>query len=179
MAHLASEAIIGAIRCRLEEGADPPVRAIPTGTYGDGVHEGQPEATDALRALVNPRVEVIIASVTRAPQTPPQPGNLILYDLVIEVRCVRSFTAKHSLDTNARAALRAAMATDADVIAQALTYPGALRVDGTGETTGLVSGMLRHTGSVVDPIDFEDGQGGRLVTTHSFSGVACVAPATA
>jgi hypothetical protein len=70
--------------------------------------------------------------------------------------------------------MRGEAATDADVIRQALTWPGALGVDADGAPTGLVSRCLVYTSSDVGEIESSGDMNGTLTTTHELTGTVLV-----
>lgn len=118
------------------------VRVTPIGRFGGDAPDGMDDAGLLSRAASMPRVETRIASVEPSPASPPVGGNLRIYDVTFEVRITRLVTPLEQVSDECRDALMAAAAEDADMIAQALTYPGNLSATSDGEQTGVMSGCL-------------------------------------
>lgn len=170
MAIRSSAAILTRIREVLEEGAGA-LRTITADTYRPGAGALRSDAAQATDALIKARVEVQIVDTEPHPARPPRLGTFTLDIVTIEVRVVRSITATTALSADTRTALLAAADEDASRIAQALCVPGNLVSTTAGDTTGIVSGMLQHTSSEVGEPELAEGQAGRLVATHSFTGI--------
>ncbi|MEM1417540.1 MAG: hypothetical protein AAGH15_21770 [Myxococcota bacterium] len=178
MATLAADAILTAIKDVVEE-CHGTSRTITAATYRSGAYASLSALRASLKALTKPRAESRITRTSRSPASPPEPGSLALVDLDIEVRLVRSVTARTELDAACRRELRALAATDGDVLRQALGFPGNLTTTAGSVATTLVSGLLNYDGSDVGDLEVEAGQNGRLVTIHRFRGTAKVAQETA
>lgn len=178
MAYVDTTAILVRLREVLDS-AQGTLRTIAAGRFDSGLYDGLDVDAQALRALDIPIVEASIASTGHHPASPSVMGNLAFRSIEVEVRVVRSATLAHKLNTTTRDTLRGLAAQDADVIAQALTYPGNLTQTAAAAATGLVSGCLRYPegGSSIET-DFEDDVGARVVSTHRFTGIVNVAPAT-
>lgn len=177
MAQLAAAAILTAVREVCEDAAGS-LRIITADTYRPGAHETQSEAAASTEALVRPRAEPRFTSVEPHGARPPEQGSFTLYALELEVTVTRYVGTEHALLADVRTALRALAAEDSSRLAQALGWPGNLAATVAGTATGLVSGMLRHTGSAVGDLEAAEGQNGRIITVHSFEGAARVATAT-
>lgn len=177
MAQLAAAAILTRVREVVEDAAGA-LRVITADTYRPGAHETLGEDAVSTQALVKPRAEARFVSVDPHDARPPEQGSFTLYALELEVTVTRYVGAEHALLDDVRTALRAVAAEDASRLKQALGWPGNLTATTAGTATGLVSGMLRHTGSAVGDLKTTEGQNGRIVTVHSFEGAARVATAT-
>lgn len=173
MAQLAATEILTAVREVAEEAAGS-VRIIAADTYRPGAHEALGEDAASTQSLVKPRAEVRFTSVGPHGARPPEQGSFTLYALELEVTVTRFLGTEHMILDDVRTALRAVAAQDASRLAQALGWPGNLTTTAAGAPTGLVSGMLRHTGSEIGDLEMVEGQNGRIVTVHAFTGVAQV-----
>lgn len=171
MAQLAATEILTAVREVVEEAAGS-VRLITADTYRPGAHEALNEDAASTQSLVKPRAEARFTSVGPHGARPAEQGSFTLYALELEVTVTRFLGTEHMILDDVRTALRAVAAQDASRLAQALGWPGNLTATAAGAATGLVSGMLRHTGSEVGDLEMVEGQNGRIVTVHSFVGVA-------
>lgn len=173
MAQLAAAAILTAVREVCEQAAGS-VRIITSDTYRPGAHEALNEDAASTQALVKPRAEARFTSIESHPARPPEQGSFTLESLEIEVTVTRFIGTEHMILDDVRTTLRAVAAQDATRIKYALGWPGNLSATAAGDPTGLVSGMLRHTGSEIGDLETVEGQNGRIVTTHTFTGVAQV-----
>ena len=173
MAQLAAAAILTAIREVVEDAAGS-IRIITADTYRPGAHEGLGEDAASTQALVKPRADVRFTSVEPHGARPPEQGSFTLYALELEVVVTRFVGTEHMILDDVRTKLRAVAAEDGSRLAQALGWPGNLTQTSAAVATGLVSGMLRHTGSEIGDLETVEGQNGRIVTVHSFTGVAHV-----
>ena len=178
MATLPAAAILTRIREVLEDSAGI-LRTVPTGRFEGGLPEGGRVDSELAKAFVKPRIEAAITGMSLSAATPPVVGNLRIYDLEVEVRVVRIIRPLEQVSDDDRVALQAAAATDADIIAQALGWPGNLTQTAASTATDLVSGMLtyqRTRARIGRRID-EGAQ--PLETIHTFTGKAQVRPAVA
>lgn len=177
MAYLQTTAILARIREVLGSSAGT-LRTVPSGRFEGELATGLPEETQALRALVNPRFEARIIASAPAAATPPRGGSIAIWQLTIEVRVVRTLTAIEQLDDDTRDALHALAVEDADVVAQALGFPGNLAATEAAASTDLVSGCLTYVagrGATLRQVD----QGAQLLETiHELTGLAISRPAT-
>lgn len=176
MAYIQSAAILTAIREVLEDGAGS-LRTI-SARFAGQLPAGAREDTELAKALVKPRVEASIVGIGIAKETPPITGNFRVYDLEVEVRCVRIIRPIEQVDDDTRVATQALAADDADVIAQALGYPGNLTQTAAAAATDLVSGCLIYTRSRARVARRIDEGAQPLETIHSFRGKAIARPAT-
>lgn len=170
MAIRSSTAILTRIREVLEDGAGA-LRTITASTYEPGAGPLRSDAAQATDALIKARVEVQIVDTEPHPARPPRLGTFTLDTVSIEVRIVRSVTAATALNATTRTALLAAADEDASRVSQVLTAPGNLTTTSAGAATGLVSGMLEHAGSQIEEPELAEGQSGRLVAVHTFTGI--------
>ena len=179
MATLATGAILSAIREVIEDGAGS-IRTITADIYEAGGFDGRESLGVSVEALSAPRAQVRIASVEPHPASPPITGSFVLRLLTIEVKLARPAGTADILSPAAFQALQELAAADHDVLAQALTWPGNLTTGGSpAVATGLVSGCLQTTHSAaIGTVEFDGPDNGRLVTIHTFQGVAKVTLAT-
>lgn len=176
MATLDGDAIHTAIREVLEDGTGS-VRTISSGRFGGGLYGGQDRRTRAFRALDKPAVETTIAGLRRHSASPPRIGSVGLLELDIDVRIVRHATVESKLDDDVRDALKALAIEDADLVRQALEYPGNLTSTAASVATGIVSGCLTYSDSDVE-VDFTDDASAQIATTHRFTGIVKITQAT-
>jgi hypothetical protein len=177
VAQLAAAAILTRVREVVEDAAGS-VRIVTADTYRAGAHEAQGADAASTEALVKPRAEVRFTSIEPHGARPPIQGSFTLYAIELEVTVTRNLGTQHMILSDVRTALRAVAAEDSSRIEQALQWPGNLTQTTAAVDTGLVSGMLRHVSSDVGDLESVDGQNGRIVTVHTFSGVAHVVTAT-
>jgi len=180
MAQLAAAAILTAVREVVEDAAGS-VRIITADTYRPGAHEALGEDAASTQALVKPRAEARFTSIEPHGARPAEQGSFTLYALELEVTVTRFIGTEHMILDDVRTALRAVAAEDSSRLAQALGWPGNLVQTSAvvPVATGLVSGMLRHVSSEIGDLEMVEGQDGRIVTVHSFTGVAQVSTPTA
>jgi hypothetical protein len=160
------------------------LRTIASGTYLGNLPPGLEANEEARRALATLTsgagvpTESRVVSVKRSSASPPVLGNLALYDIEVEVRQVFPFVTLTKLDDTTRDAVQGLAASSADIIAQALSFPGNLLTKQNGASTGLVSGMLAFVGSDYAWAGTVNPPGGTLTAVHKFKGVVKSAPAT-
>jgi hypothetical protein len=104
-------------------------------------------------------------------------GNLALYDLELRVRVVRTIDRTMQINDTMRDAAKALAFQDADVLAQALGFPGNLSTTAAATATGIISGLFTYRGSsssVRGPVD----DGASIIETdHRFTAIARSTPA--
>ena len=177
MATIKSAAILTRIREVIEQSAGD-LRTVPASRFLGDDQDGLDVSEELRRGLEAPRVRVALTGMSRNEGTPSVIGNVFLLDLSFEIRVIRTITTLEQISDSDSDALAALALTDADILRQALEYPGNLTQTDAAETTDLCSGMLRYgsskwrTGGAVN-------DGAQLLeTTHSFTGVAISRPAT-
>lgn len=176
MANIAAANIFTRIREVLEDGAGS-VRTITAARFSGGLYSGLGRDAETLRSLGKPRVEAEIVAGARHPSSPPINGSFELKELRVTVRIVRSGTLVQKLDDDARDAAKALAVVDADLVSQALTFPGNLTTTAGGGATGIVSGLLRYESSDFS-VEYDGDVSARIVTSHEFIGVVNVTLAT-
>jgi hypothetical protein len=177
MAYVKSQAILTRIREVVEESAGT-LRTVPSARFLGQLPEGLAESEEARRALVKPRVHAAIIRTARAAESPPITGNLVIYDLSVEVKIIRLVTRLEQLSDTDMDALQATALEDVDVVRQALEYPGNLTQTEAGDPTDLISGLLSYVDSRIR-VRREINQGAQILETiHTFSGKAIARPAT-
>ena len=151
-------------------------RTITAGTYGGNLPEEFSAQGDSVRSVAKPQAEALIEAVRRSPSSPSSMSNVALYEIDVRVRVVRRLTADQQVNSTTRDTVKAAAAADADVLVQALTWPGNLTQTQAGTATGLRSGMLAYRSSetVVRPA-VDDGAS-IIETNHLFLGLMQSAP---
>lgn len=174
MATLDTATITSRVRAIMETAAGD-LRTITADTYRSLANESLSDDELSLRALEKPRYRIRYTNLSRAPESPPMPSNVKLIDVTMVVTVVRHIPpVANDLDSSIDA-IKAAAANDFDVISQALEYPGNVNV------AGIVSGMMRSTGSSTVRVQFPQGgdrqQPGIMETDHPFTFKVQVAPA--
>ena len=167
MPNLNADAILTAIRDVIEDGAGSR-RTIDSARFDGNFYASLARDEQSRRALVTTRAETDIVSVELSEHTPKQPCNVYLYRVGVEVSVVRHLNNSHRLIDATRDDTKALSAMDADVLRQALSYPGNLTTDSGGNATGLVSGRLIYESSETGIVEIEDNESGRVITTHMF-----------
>jgi hypothetical protein len=170
----------GAIQTRVREvieGASASLRSITPGAYLGDLAEGDSDMDRARAVVSGARVEALCTGMDRSPSSPPIIGNVALYDMRWRVRVVRLLSRTAQIDDATRDAVKALAFQDADVLAQALGFPGNLATTTAGTATGIISGLMTYTGSsssVRGPIDTG---ASILETDHSFTAIVRSTPA--
>lgn len=178
MANLQAQALITRIREVLEDSAGT-LRTVPAGRFDGNLPTGLSDTTEMRRAFEKPRIAATITGLSRHPASPPINGSLMLYSVAVEVRIVRTVTRLEQLSDADADTLRALATEDADIVRQALEYPGNLTQTTAGAATNIASGLLYYSGSVIRVQRAIDEGSQLLETVHTFTGVAKVYPATA
>lgn len=177
MAYVAAAAIQKCVREVLQS-AKGSLRAITAGTYLGEFPEGESDMDGARATVVGARVEAKMLSMKRSPSSPPVIGNLALYEIEWRVRVQRLLDRTSQIDDNVRDAVKALAFQDADVLAQALGFPGNLTTTTAGTATGIVSGLLSYVDSSSDIRGPVDDGASIIETDHRFTCVVRSAPAT-
>lgn len=177
MAYIQTLAIIQRIEEVINSGAGD-MRTIPVGTFVDSWPDGYSEWSSQRKALETPRTRVNVNPTGRSPNSPPINSSLIIYDATITVTCSRLLPRQSQILSDDYDAVQAAGAKDADLVRQALEYPGNLSVCEDGRVTDIVSGMLRWQSSVFDVVGTIDSGAQRLQGTHTFTAQLLARPAT-
>ncbi len=176
MANVDHDAILTTVREVIDDG-NGSVRTVTSGRFNGGAYAGQPPGSETLYALATPTFRTAITGQRRHPASPPILGSFTLYEIDVEVEVIRGLQLRHKVNDDIRDDAKALAANDADVLAQALTYPGNMTGTSASALTGLVSGVLQYEGSS-GTIELADDTNGRIVSTHTFSGVVHVTLAT-
>lgn len=175
MTTIATSALLTRLREVLEDGYGS-LRTIAAATYGGNLPEDFTGQGDSVRSLGQPQVECLITKITRSPSSPILKSNVALYELDVRVRIVRRMSADLAVSETARDAVKAAASTDADVITQALSWPGNLTTTQAGASTGVVSGMLSHRESSTTVSGVVEDGASIVETLHLFTGTIQSAP---
>lgn len=176
MSYAAYDAVLTRIREVIEDSRGI-LRTTPAARFTGDLPEGLEEVEEARRGVIGPRVGANIVGLAPSAAAPPVMGNVMLTDVDIDVSVVRTVTPLEQLDDDSSDALRALAAIDAEVLRQALGYPGNLTTTQAGTATGIVSGLLRWTKSrVVLKRKISDGAQ-PLETIHTFRAIVKSAPA--
>lgn len=178
MAYLATEALLCAI-CEVIEGR---TGDLDRDTYMFSAWALQDRNRESRFALCTPLAEARFVSKRKHPASTGmgcRGAGMLLYEVTIEIRLVRHVNNLHACDKNERMRIKALAARDGDVLCQALGQPDVLlRCVETGEETCLSGGMLQYDSSTFGELELADNvpDGGRLVSTHRFTGVMKVEP---
>ena len=177
MAYIQAAAILRRIREVLEEQAGT-LRTISNTRFLGDIPDGLDASEEMRRALEKPRIAATIVDITRSAASPPVNGNLIIYDVTIDVRIIRTITTLEQVSDDDDETLRALAFSDADYVRQALEYPGNLTTTTAAVATDLVSGLLSHVRSTQSRTRGQTNQGAQtLETIHRFTGYAISRPA--
>ena len=176
MAYLAASAIQKRVR-EVIEGAAGSLRTITAGTYAGDMPEGNSDMDLARGAIAKPTVEALVTSAGRSASSPPVIGNLALYDLELRVRVVRIIDRTMQINDTLRDAAKALAFQDADVLAQALGFPGNLSTTAAATATGIVSGLFTYRGSQSSVRGPVDDVASIIETDHRFTAIARSTPA--
>jgi hypothetical protein len=141
MAYIQAGPAIKRIREVIEDSAGT-LRTVPASRFGGEVPTGLDDESVLAKAADKPRVETVITSIKPSTATPPVIGNVRLYDVVFKTKITRLVTPLEQVSDDDRDALIASVAVDADVLGQALGYPGNLTTTTAGTATDIVSGLL-------------------------------------
>lgn len=179
MSYVKAEAITTRIKEVLEMNSGT-FRTVPSGRFSGDLPEGLSIDEELRRAIENPRINANVVRVARSPASPPIMGNVVLYDLDLEVRIVRIMSTLEQLDDDSLQLLRSRAFEDVDVVRQALEYPGNLTTTEGGEATDIVSGMFRFVEGTVADIKRMMSEGAQQAETLiKFTAVAIARPAVA
>jgi hypothetical protein len=145
---LATAAIQTSIRNVLD-GTFTGIRDITVGTFKVG--SPSEEAAKAL-ALTAPAYEIEIGGQQEHPATPLSNSASIAIEM-LPITIAITYALPTVAEVSARYAIQATIANNANLLVQALTFPGNLADDGAGTpvATGIVSGMLMGEGGVNRP----------------------------
>lgn len=177
MANINTTAIITAVRDVVNSAAGS-LRTISATRFDGGVYEGMSDEALSLRAVVRPVFDIRVTGLTPHPASPPRNSSLAIYTIVLEVVVTRHINAEHKLIDASRDSAAGLAATDGDVIAQALEWPGNLAQDSGGNATGLIGQNLEYRGSDLRRFQLADNRPGLIETAHRFSGFVKVTQAT-
>jgi hypothetical protein len=177
VAYIKAAAILRRIREVLEEAAGT-LRVIPSTRFLGDIPDGLSDEEETRRALEKPRIAAALVDVTRSAASPPVTGNFIIYDVTLDVRIIRTLTTLEQISDDDDETLRALAFEDADVVRQALEYPGNLTQTSAAVATDLASGMLSHVRSTQQRArGAVNGGAQTLETIHRFTGYAFARPA--
>lgn len=175
MTTIAVNSLMVRLREVLEDGYGS-LRTVAADTYGGNLPDALTSMGDSVRSLGQPQVECLITGIERSPSSPMLLGNAALYKVDVRVRVVRRLSADLSVAEAARDAVKAAAATDADVIAQVLSKPGNLTATEAAAATGLVSGMLSYRSSSLTVTSVVEDGSSVIESNHLFQGTIQSAP---
>lgn len=177
MAYVAASAIQTRVR-EVIQGATASLRAITVGAYLGDSPEGEDDMGKARAAIEGARVEARCTGMKRSPSMGTIMGNVALYETEWRVRVTRVLTRTSQISDTVRDAAKALAFQDADVLSQALGYPGNLTATAAATATGIVSGLFTYRDSSSDvrgPID----DGASIIETdHRFTAIVRSTPAT-
>lgn len=134
-----ADAVVQAVR-EVATGAKGYGRVVPVDRIEEGVFEGLPDSSAALRSLVRTAVDVRMPRTVRTGAVGPQTANREVLAVELDLRLTHA--VMHEVDEDGRHEVRAAAAEDAVLIRRALGVPGQLTTTLAGAPTGIVSGLL-------------------------------------
>lgn len=172
MAYLATTAIRKRIREVLNDGHGL-VRGLTQGRLDGDYWAGSGDWASGVRTLGAPRFDIPSMPIRPIPGA-FEMGDFQLYELDLTIIC--HYDPGEALATDDdRDAVRATAEQDADVIRQALGWPGNMRATEAGDETGILDGYIRM---VSFSIDREDPDARHLITRHLHTMRARVVTAT-
>lgn len=139
-----------AIRTALREvieGKITGVRAITPGLLSCDIAVGASDMTLSMRTTSTPRVEIAV-SYPVSPDRPQQPSNVWFRGIEVVLTYTYLLESQGLLLPEYQAT-KAAAGAAADLVAQALAWPGKLSQTYAGTVTGIVSGVLAWQGTTV------------------------------
>jgi hypothetical protein len=151
------------------------VRTVPAGTFQYGKHSGLNDDELARRALGLPIFDVELHTAQREPTTTGIFSNFGIYSVALTVS-IAYYLSSEVLE-DARETARATALDHADLIIQALTFPGNLRQTSAAVSTRLVSACLESDGGAI--VVREDPDNNLLVMSLDFIGRVSVTQAAA
>lgn len=164
MANIAFTAIRARIREVLQDG-EGLIRTVTQGRVGGDYWSGAPAEVWKPRALIRPRIDVLIDNY--GPHSATGPGNHSLRVYQAEATVVSAYLLPEPvLGDTARDAAIATAEQDGEVIAQALSWPGNLHATEGGTVTGIIGGCLTFAGWSVGELDWNERT---LVTNTRFT----------
>ena len=172
MATLAANAIRIAIRECLT-GVLGGTRAPALGYASDDLFAGASDYTRAMRAVIKPTFDIRVTAIPRQEDTPNEVSNIRLYKPAIVVKTTYKLIDEANFVKDYEA-VKAQAERDVDVFTRALGFPGSVyqTSPSTGsQLTGIVSGLLRNTGSNVVN---EDPDSGLYEIEMTFDAIALV-----
>lgn len=146
------------------------LRPVPAGRFGGELPEGLNDESAMAKAASVPRVESSITSIEPSSSSPPVLGDLRIYEVQVTVKVVRVLSALEQVSDADRDELHALAAQDADVLSQALGFPGNLSRTAAGVETEIVSGLLVYRSSSVLVKKPTDDGAQPVITSHVFRG---------
>lgn len=174
MAYLRTTEILTRLQEIIEDGLAQ-YRTIAAGTYVGDLPTGLSTVADQRRALEAPRVEVSFTGVSRAAESPPTNGSLLIYDFGIELRIIRLVDRSAQLTPALKLVIEAEAMRDADVCRQAVEYVRNTRFTAAGSPTGIIGIRYISSGRPTTRGLIDDGAQ-TVETLHTFSGKAVTTP---
>lgn len=141
MANISYIAIRTAIRERLLGTLTTGARDVTVGRLLGEASHGLDDAERKRRSLSTPRFDISFINSEKHPNGPPITFSVGLVKISIKVLATYSLPAEVLTDLARDQAVSVAE-TDADIIRQALTWPGCLTSTSASVATGIVSGCL-------------------------------------
>ena len=175
MAYIKSAAILTRIKEVVEDGVG--TRPITAGTFEGDLPNGLSIDAQHMRTVTGARCEADVVLQRPSPASPGVTGNLLIYDIEVEVKVVLLMTPLEQIDDDTRRALSALAMSDADILGQALGCPGNLTATEAGAVTDLASGLLRFVESTSVTVGEIDDGAQSIETVHKFAGIAFSRPA--
>ena len=176
MSGIDADAIVTAVLERLD-GTLTGVRALSSGQIARGDVPGLDDGEKARRALYVPTMDAEITSLERHPGAPlSELSNLQILQIGLSVRTTYQLPTELQADDtgNAIRGLRNQAVEDAELVRQALMYPGGLATTSATTATNIIT-LLEHTRSEKAREDIESGL---VQWEHTFTGAVRITPAT-
>ena len=173
MAYLRTDRILMRLKEIVEDGLAQ-YRTITDGYYIGDLPTGLSTSADLRRATEGARIHVNMPGLTRAAESPPTNGSLLIYDIAIEIRIIRLLDRGTQLTPNDQYLVQALAGQDADVLRQAIEYSRNTRFLANGDPTGVIGLLWTNTSAQVRGLIDEGAQ--TIETIHRFSGKAVTTP---
>lgn len=172
MAYIQAERAMTAVREAML-GLVGSLRMIDAGDYRDAMADGVMEQELARRSTVGPQpFRVEMRSLAKSPATPSIRGNLVLYNLAVDVVVSRVIGPLQQANDAVRAKVWSDALLDGDIIRQAMTTSPNLRQTAAGHATDLAGDALIYEETSIAPRTFGSAaQAVRVEATHRFRGV--------
>lgn len=169
MGHINAAAVRGAIVERLE-GHFVGVRSVDPDLIENTLFEGADDGTKITRSLVRPSFLVSITEIDKHPDSPMGPTSMIYYSVKISIKVTYHLEGPQ-LNAVSYDDSKAVAEDQADIFAQALTWPGALLTcEALGQPTRIMSGCLQPASPLYRVLR-DDPKAAIFETEHNYSAI--------